>query len=457
MSHLRGFGLLLTAATFRAGLKQLRGRRSGRLAVEPNGCCGLRQTLQTMTRFSLFLVCLLSAGLCAGQKPGPPSAQPVEWRRPLASKNFYLLSLLEQSAELRQALKAETTLAQLAAAKRTVLERECSTPLPKCYAEALRWTQPEIESVAVQLSRFAKGEFDAQLRSSGAYVRHHGLPPGELAARAWMECARGINHVIDVFALGVAPRYPLIDSPAFDPKSERFVGLLRVAVSVLRDVLPREGLFFDVPMEFALALLEANWRDEAGRFEPLHRGENAKAYAAIETTRWERYPYPAILVPGAGPDRPGMSISPWGKFRVRLAAKRYHDGKAPFLIVSGGYVHPAQTPFCEALEMKRALMRDYGVPESAILIEPHARHTTTNIRNAARLIYRYGMPFDRPLLLTTDLGQSQYIESQVFAQRCLKELGYLPFELVKRTSPSDLEIRPKVESLHIDPMDPLDP
>src|SRR4029078_9516886 len=129
------------------------------------------------------------------------------------------------------------------------------------------------------------------------------------------------------------------------------------------------------------------------------------------------------------------------KLRVQLGAQRYRDGKAPFLLVTGGFVHPSLTPYAEAVEKKRQLMQKYAIPEDAILIDPHARHTTTNMRNAARLMYRYGMPFEKKALVTTDLGQSQSIESPAFAKRCMEELGYVPQQILGRTSPFDLEFR----------------
>jgi 8-oxo-dGTP pyrophosphatase MutT (NUDIX family) len=140
-----------------------------------------------------------------------------------------------------------------------------------------------------------------------------------------------------------------------------------------------------------------------------------------------------------------------------LAAERWRQRKAPFVVVSGGYVHPNQTPFAEAIEMKRALVEELGLPESAIVIDPHARHTTTNLRNAARLLFRYGVPVDRPALVTTDTGQSAYIESEGFAERCRKELGYLPYRLGRRLSRFDQEFWPLLDSLHADAVEPLDP
>jgi uncharacterized SAM-binding protein YcdF (DUF218 family) len=100
---------------------------------------------------------------------------------------------------------------------------------------------------------------------------------------------------------------------------------------------------------------------------------------------------------GFGPDRTGWDLSPQGRLRVEVAARRHKDGQAPLILVSGDYVHPNQTACCEALEMKKSLIDDYGVPADSIIVEPHVRHTTTNLRNGAPLMYRYGIPFEAKL------------------------------------------------------------
>ena len=200
-----------------------------------------------------------------------------------------------------------------------------------------------------------------------------------------------------------------------------------------------------------------NHRDEAGRFEPMQNTENKAALRAIRSIGWSKYRYSVIVVPGAGPGDPNVALSDAGRRRTALAAQRYHEGAAPLILVSGGYVHPSQTRFSEAMEMKRALLDDYHVPESAILVDPHARHTTTNMRNAAREIYRYKIPMDKPALTVSDAAQIRYIESQGFADRCMKELGYLPYRIVNRVSDTDLAFLPQIQSLEEDPLDPLDP
>ena len=90
-------------------------------------------------------------------------------------------------------------------------------------------------------------------------------------------------------------------------------------------------------------------------------------------------------------------------------------------------------------------------------VDPHARHTTTNMRNAAREIYRYGIPMSKPALVVSDSAQVSYIASQPFADRCLKELGYVPYQIVKRASDTSLVFLPRMDSLQQDPLEPLDP
>ncbi len=67
--------------------------------------------------------------------------------------------------------------------------------------------------------------------------------------------------------------------------------------------------------------------------------------------------------------------------------------------------------------MKRFLIQKLHIPENAVIMEPHARHTTTNMRNGVRLMFRYGMPMDKPGLTSTERGQSTWI-SGTLVERC---------------------------------------
>ncbi|MNR44829.1 hypothetical protein D3C85_1636160 [compost metagenome] len=106
--------------------------------------------------------------------------------------------------------------------------------------------------------------------------------------------------------------------------------------------------------------------------------------------------------------------------------------------------------------MKKFLMETLNIPESAIIMEPHARHTTTNMRNCVRLMFRYGIPVDRPALVSTVKSQSFYVTT-ILLERCKKELGYYPYKNGKRLSDTESEFYPNTTSLQIDFDEPLDP
>ena len=107
--------------------------------------------------------------------------------------------------------------------------------------------------------------------------------------------------------------------------------------------------------------------------------------------------------------------------------------------------------------MKRFLMERLHVPENAIIMEPHARHTSTNMRNCARLIFRYGIPMEKPCLSSSNKEQSHYISGKGMENRCIEELGYPAYKNGNRISETEAEFYPLVSSLQIDFDEPLDP
>lgn len=423
--------------------------------------------MRPMNRFVALLTLLVVAAPLAAQIPRrmEPLRAPVLLTSPLQDKNFYLLSMLERTSLARAGVGRDGVLARLAEQKRSDLQRmnqTCASDL-NCYAAAMMWSDAEtgLASEALRTLYEKNGDVrklvEGPLRASGMFQRDHDRPGDELLVRAWQDAAKAINHIIEVYGTGKPARYPAIDSVTYDANSDSYRGMVRLLAAVLEDQCSDLELFFQPSLRFALMLLEINDRDEAGRLEPLERGENAAALRQLTSIDWQRYPYSVIVVPGSGPGRAELPLSPIGKLRLDLAAKRFRDGLAPLLLVSGGYVHPAASHFCEAVEMKRYLLTKLGVPERAILIEPHARHTTTNLRNAARQMYRYSIPFEKMGLITTDPSQSRNIESPEFAARCLREMGNLPYTLGRRISAFDLEFRPRIDALQVEAMDPLDP
>jgi hypothetical protein len=206
-------------------------------------------------------------------------------------------------------------------------------------------------------------------------------------------------------------------------------------------------------LERGLALAD---RTEAIRYEPLDE-EHGAALDAVPETDFDAFPYAAIVVLGQGPTDPSTALNPAGRARADLAFERWAAGLAPFVLLSGGHVHPDRTPFSEAVEMRRHLIEVRGMPASAIFVDPYARHTTTNLRNATRVLARAGVPMDRPLLVTSDPIQSIYVTSGGYASRCDESLGYRPFAALERLSLLDVCMLPSANSLHVAPSDPLDP
>jgi len=401
--------------------------------------------------------------------PHPSIAQAVTKPLPLhgalQDKDFYLLSTFQADPGVRVVLAGDKALKQISAERKQFLKHALQTCKGNavCTLRAIVWTDEEIRFVSFALARIYQDNsslrdlVEKNLRPSGAYVLYQKQSGEALLVNAWEICARGLNNIIAVYGQGAAPRYPLIDSISFDVNAPDFQQRIASLVQQISTEATTSEIFFDPSLKAALQLLALNHRDEAGRLEPMETAANEAAVKAIPSIHWKDYSYSVIVVPGAGPGDLNTPLSEAGRRRTALAAEAYHASKAPFILVSGGYVHPSQTRFSEAMEMKKALLDDYHVPEAAILIDPHARHTTTNMRNAAREIYRYDMPMNKPALVISDAAQIGNIASQSFADRCLKELGYLPYQIVNRPSDTSLVFLPIAESLQQDPLDPLDP
>ncbi len=412
----------------------------------------------------MILPALIVAALAVTPASATPPYRPLASASVVQDKAFYLFSVLQGDPALRSAVKDDPVLAAEAIRLREAVQTARATCKAEvaCDLAPLRWSPEQAERLAdalvaalgpARLKRLAEGG----LRPSGRFARYADLSDVELVRRAFTDAAAGLDRIDRVYGLGEAPLYKDIDSARHTPAETAW----REAVADLLDVGiddPRHSaLFFDLPLFAALALLEMNGRDEAARGEPLAGGENGPALQRARHVVWSRWAYAAILVPGRGPDAKDETLSPEGLARAALAARRFRDGAAPFIILSGGYVSPAQTPYAEALEMKRVLTTRYGVPASAILVDPFARHTTTNLRNAARLLTEAGAGLARPVLITTTTAQSAYIESPAFTARCRKELGYACYDALKRVSPFDTVASLSPLATHRDAADPLDP
>lgn len=313
---------------------------------------------------------------------------------------------------------------------------------PNCAAQALLWSDAETAALIVALQKIPGLDRFAADDGLAAQIRRE---------------VSGLNTIVNDYALGAVPSYPQIDGPGIPADGIEAQARLRAALAIAQT--PRAGSLqaLDPSIEFALALLDAHDRTDAIGFEPLAGGYNAPAMARAKGIDWSAYRYSAMIIPGSGPEVTEMPLSQLGKLHVRLAANRFAQGDVPFIILSGGRAHPRATRFAEAIEMRPALIERYGIPADAIVIEPYARHTTTNLRNASRLLAMMGAPMAKEALIVSNPAQSANIESTLFAERNRKELGYEPGKVGQRLSPTELEFQPSAVSLRVDPHDPLDP
>jgi DUF218 domain-containing protein len=378
---------------------------------------------------------------------------------PVQDKNFYLLSLFQRNREVRKVLRESQALKRISADKLQALRMAANCNDVDCFDRLLRFSGPEIKTVANEFEALAlRSEFKKlvlkDLRPSGAFIKYDRQSDTELMSAAWQDAANGINRVLSVYGLGHDPLYKDIDRVSFDVSSEAYRKLLKMKLAEIK--LGQDALFFEPTLSFTLKLLEANRRDEAGRYEPLEAGENKAGVQNIKKIRWSDYPYSFILVLGSGPSD-SARLSEVGAKRADRAAELFLQHKAPLIIFSGGHVHPMQTPYCEAIEMKKYVMGKFKIPEQSILVEPYARHTTTNFRDAARLAFRYGIPTDLKAVVTSTESHITYTASADFRNRCLKEFGYLPTEWINQIAPAEAEFTPAVDSLFFDANDPLDP
>jgi hypothetical protein len=400
----------------------------------------------------------------ASQQSGfSPTYHFIKSNSVVQDKNFYLLTLLERLPEANKIIYADEIFAAITNSRIAIIKSSiihCADSII-CFTKNLLWTTGEIENISEELkvvyrnNPAIKSLVKEHLRPSGYFQQYVSMNDEDLLALAWRDAANGMNYIAEAYTTNQGLRYKNSDSVTYPLNSEYYRIVIKEMMLQVREQTRNIKLFFQPGLRVAMELLFINNRDEAGRYEPLTY-ENRKAYQLIKTIKWSQYPYSVILSPGEGPEN-NMPLSPNGKYRCRLAAKRFKKKLAPFIVVSGGHVHPFQTVYCEAIEMKKYLMQEFQIPEDAIIIEPHARHTTTNFRNTNRIIFRQGIPPTKKVLCTTTRYQMDYIADEKFKKINMSYLKHIPFFNLKRLNDFDAEFLPNILSLQMDSLDPLDP
>lgn len=406
------------------------------------------------------ILCTLLLFSAAGYAQADASYRIVNPQK-IESKNFYFVSLIEHSDEMKVIFRNDKDLSALAHRKYDDLQIAGNM---LNIVNSLRFTDIEINVVSNRLKELYRPDnalgrlVSNHLKPSGCYYEYETPGGADLLVKAWEQDARGINRVIDVYGEGQKPYYPRIDSISFVRNSPRHQNMLTESKRYLLEFLKDNNLFYANSLQAALLFLSISERNEAVDFEPLSETVNKKAYEHIPGTDWDKYPYSIILLLGSGPNEYVSTLNRDIRPRLKMVALKYRQGVAPFIVVSGGRVHPYKTPNSEAFYMKKYLMEECGVPEHAILMEPHARHTTTNVRNTVRIMFRQGIPMNKCALISSSESHISSVASPDFAKRCLNEMGVKPYELGKRISEQFLEFFPQITALQINPeRDPLDP
>ncbi|TDN95460.1 DUF218 domain-containing protein [Salegentibacter sp. 24] len=414
-------------------------------------------------KFTLFLFLIVNVSILAQEaKVASPEAY-----KALASKNYFLLNAINNNKDIKHLIEKDKILNRISGKRYQAISSSLinspGTYSWVAYVEPYLFTSEEILEISSRLeelyheSEKIRNFVQNTLKPSGAYILYENKEEEKLLSKAWELCAQGINHVLDTYGKGIPPRYASIDSVSYDVKSDYYKAALFMWSDHLHSKRNIHKSFYSEPMNYALSLLYLNHRDEAVRYEPLERLRNKKVSNNISNIDFDKYKYPSILILGNGPENYTDRLSALGKLNIQLGVEEYLAGHAPLIIVTGGHAHPFRAEYCEAIEMKKELMEQYQVPENRIIIEPYARHTTTNLRNATRLMLDYNIPISRPSIVVTNNLHSDYTGSSEFAQRCLEELGYLPGIIKKRLNATTLEFQPKKESLQQNPLEPLDP
>lgn len=373
----------------------------------------------------------------------------------LEAKECYFLSLMRNLPEMKSLVKKDPFLRGIAAGK---YESFSSASTMDKQLSALRFSQEEIVDIGKYLvSAWEKGNSWDQLAEehlslSGTYIGYRVESAAELLCSAWKQDAAAVNRIIDIYAIGTVNAH--CDD---DTKTATNSQLATCINEIKSSVSSSEGLFFELSLTAACKILAANEREkEPVLFEPLEKGCNKLCYEKMKSVDWKKYNYAVIMVPGNGPSDLNTPLDPGGQKRCDYGYNLWLTGKAPFILVSGGRIHPMKTKYCEAEEMKKYLIQK-GVPEECIIMEPHARHTPTNFRNVSRILWRH-IPVKKASLVACEKWTIENtFKSQDFANRCMSELGYMPVTFGDIYTETSLEFYPNVESLQISAKDPLDP
>ncbi|MBI2390350.1 MAG: YdcF family protein [Deltaproteobacteria bacterium] len=222
-----------------------------------------------------------------------------------------------------------------------------------------------------------------------------------------------------------------------EPESRTFAALEREA---LRYEAIANGAGSELPFDLSCELPKEE-RVRAAKINATtlrataRRAKEARwPYAAIATFGYGSKDQLKTPLPGWRPGQacPSLTTIELGRLqpnvtRAGRAADAWKAGIAPAVIVSGGAVH---AEIYEAWLLDYLLTCRLGVPADAVLVDPCAQHTHTNVRNTGGLVVALG---GRAAYVVTDSLQANYLQDwttiDLFGggidQRSLRDWGYL--------------------------------
>ncbi|MDN5289384.1 MAG: hypothetical protein JWR38_5658 [Mucilaginibacter sp.] len=299
--------------------------------------------------FKKYLFILLSFTVLYSYGQSPDPNYKLIGENFVQTKNYYLLTLLQNNAAAKQLISNDPELTKLKQAKLDQIKQSLTTCKDAlCFTQNIKFSDDEIKTVSDRLASLYQADnalgnlVKLHLIPSGTYMQYQSLPAVQMLVKAWEQDAKAVNYAIEVYAEGRKPNYPAIDSISFNVKSRQYLNLAYDGSATILDESKDTKLFFIPSMNYALHCLEINERDDAANDEPMTLKGNKNAFNRIKTISWAQYKYTLILVPGAGPDVEGVALSAEGMLRCRVAALRYFEGLAPFVMVSGGKCIPTK-------------------------------------------------------------------------------------------------------------------
>jgi len=149
--------------------------------------------------------------------------------------------------------------------------------------------------------------------------------------------------------------------------------------------------------------------------------------------RDEQRPADAIVVLGAAQ----FNGTPGGVFEARLqhAVDLYHEGIAPYLVVTGGKLPGDRTTEAAAA---RAWAIAHGVPSDAILGENQGRTTLESLEAVTEIFREH------------DLATAVFVSDETHMLRVLRmatDLGIVGWGSPTRTSPTDRELARRTQAM----------